>query len=184
MQQAIASLRTAEDVMAFFDRYIEYGSIDVDGNRLMNSLGGSDFRTKYRTTSLETSLSEQIGACIEQTNITRYLLMQMHIPCKTFCTRGYNADHPAPHDLYLVHCWTLAYIGENIVCIEHSDTEKQGIYVYETEVEAKSAVHQIFSDKFRHHGAVETTLVEYHDFVPGGLSFNEFNEWMNNNAIN
>ncbi len=179
MKTAISNLRRPEDIMKFFDDFFDYGCIDVDGVRHVDSLGGSDFRTKYRTLGLEDTLKHRIGACIEQTNATKYLLDLMRIDNRVFCTRGYNEEHRVPDDLYLVHCFTLAYFDGKVMNIEHSDSEMRGIYVYGTAEEAIRETHQLFSDKFIRHDASETTLHEYKGLIPGGLSFWEFNQHMN-----
>jgi len=178
MKKAIAELRRPEDIMCFLDGFIRYGCIDVDGVEHVNSLGGKDFRVKFRTLGLEDSLQYRIGACIEQANITKYLLNQMDVKSRTFCTRGYNDAHPAPDDLYLIHCYVLARFGDKVLNIEHSDSEKRGIYVYYSAEEAIRETHRIFSNKFILNGAVSTTLDEYEDFIPGGLSFHEVNQYI------
>lgn len=89
LDAAIAGLMTPEDVMRFFNQYFSYGCIDVNGVKYIDSLGGDGFRATYRTLSLEDSLKNRIGACIEQTNVTKYLLNMMGIENRTFCTRGY-----------------------------------------------------------------------------------------------
>lgn len=183
IEAVINALRKPEDIMTFFDNHFNYGCIDVDGVRHIDSLGGNDFREKYRTLSLEASLANQIGACFEQTNVTKFLLDNMSIKNKTLCTRGYNEEHKAPDDLYLVHCYTIAFYDNEVLCVEHSDSEKRGIYRYSSENKAFQELHKIFSDKFRAHGALDTSVVEYEELIPGGLTFSEFNQWMNSVGI-
>lgn len=179
MKIAISNLRQPEDIMSFFDNFFDYGCIDVDGVKHVDSLGGNDFRAKYRTLGLEDTLKYRIGACIEQANVTKYLLDQMGIKNRMFCTRGYSEEHKAPDDLYLVHCYILAYFGDKVLNIEHSDSELCGVYSYISAEEAIYETHKLFRDKFIRHGACETTLNEYTELVPGGLSFLEFNKHMN-----
>lgn len=183
MKEAIASLRTPEDIMQFFDSFISYGCIDVDGTEYIDSLGGHDFREKFRTLSLEDSLDKRIGACVEQANITKYLLNQMGVKSRMFCTRGYNKEHPAPDDLYLIHCYVLALFDNKVLNIEHSDGEKRGIYIFDSEEDAIRDTHRMFSEKFMLHGATETTLDEYETFIPGGLSFLDVSRYITENSI-
>lgn len=178
MDKTIANLRSPEDIMRFFDDFISYGCIDVNGMKHINDLGGHDFRPNYRTLSLEQSLDNRIGACIEQTNITRYLLERLGIRCRTFCTRAWNAEHPAPDDLYLVHCYPLAVYADRAVLIEHSHHVKRGIYTFPTETEAIEEMRRLFSDTSVIADATSSRQVEYTDYIPGGLSFLEFNRWM------
>jgi hypothetical protein len=181
---AISNLRQPEDIMSFFDNFLDYGCIDLDGVKYVDSLGENDFRTKYRTLGLEDTMKYRIGACIEQTNVTKYLLDRMGVKNRMFCTRGYSEEHKAPDDLYLVHCYTLAYFDDKVLNIEHSDSELRGIYSYISTEEAICETHKLFSDKFTRHGACETTLNEYTELIPGGLSFLEFNKYMNTITFN
>lgn len=178
MKHAISSLQQPEDIMRFFDKFIRYGCVDVDSVEHLDSLGGNDFREKFRTLGLEDALERRIGACIEQANITRYLFNEMGIQSRMFCTRGYNGEHQAPNDLYLIHCYVFGYFGNSVVNIEHSDSEKRGIYVYPSEEMAINETHKMFSDKFMSHGATSTTLDEYTQLIPGGLSFLEVNDYI------
>lgn len=182
LERAAANLKTPEDIMDFFREFISYGCVSSDGIRYEDSLGGAEFREKYRTLSLEDSLKEKIGACIEQTNITKYLLTQMNIKNRTFCVKGFNEVHQAPDDLYLVHCFTLAYIDGKVLNIEYSDSELRGIYVYESEEDAISQSYALFGGKFRKHGATETSLYAYTPYIPGGLTFDEFNRYISENG--
>lgn len=184
MGAAARALARPEDAMGFLDGFVEYGCIDADGVRHVDSLGGENFRAGFRTLSLSRSLEERIGACIEQTNITRYLLGRMGVACRTFCTRGYSAGHPAPHDAYLVHCFTIALPqGDGAMLVEHSDSEKRGVFRYADADEAIRGAHGIFAGKFAEHGATSFSLDEYEGYVPGGLSFADFVEFMNRASV-
>lgn len=183
LKARLSTLKQPEDVMKFFDDFIQYGCVDVDYKEHIDSLGGNEFREKYRTLGLEDTLKYKIGACIEQTNVTKFLLDCMKIRNRMFCTRGYNEEHKTLNDPYLVHCFTLAYYDDKVLNIEHSDSEKMGVYVYDTEKEAIEATHKIFSDKFISHGATRTELYEYFDFVPSRLSFLEFNKFISEHGI-
>lgn len=183
MKIAISGLRQPEDVMRFFDGFIRYGCVDVDGVEHIDSLGGADFREKFRTLGLEDALEHRIGACIEQANITKYLFDEMGIKSRMFCTRGYNKEHRAPNDLYLIHCYVLGYFGNCVLNVEHSDSEKRGIYTYQSVETAIRETHKMFSDKFMSHGATSTTLDEYIQLIPGGLSFLEVNNYITQIAL-
>lgn len=183
LTELIRQIKTPEDMMRFFDENITYGCIHVDGTRYEDSLGGHDFKEKYRTLSLEDSLSQRIGACFEQANISKYIYEVLGIPCKTFCTRGFTAEHPYPDDLYLVHCFVLGCWGDEVLNVEHSDSEKRGIYRYGTMEDAERETDKIFAAKFRLHDATETRVDEYDGYIPGGLTFLEFNQFVKENSI-
>ena len=73
LTEKIKEIKTPEDMMQFFDENIQYSCIHVDGKKYIDSLGGHDFREKFRTMSLEKSLEEQLGGCFEQANISKYV---------------------------------------------------------------------------------------------------------------
>lgn len=183
LTKKIKEIKTPEDMMRFFDENIVYGCIYVDGTRYVDSLGGHDFKEKYRILSLEDSLKNRIGACFEQANISKYIYEISGMMHKTMCTRGFTKEHPFPDDLYLVHCYVLGFWGDKVINVEHSDTEKRGIYIYSTLKEAMEETDKIFSEKFKLHGATETRVDEYSGYIPGGLTFLEFNEFVRDNAI-
>lgn len=182
MQNAVCGLKKTENIMDFMDIYINYGCVHANGNKYVDSLGGSDFYTNYRTLGLEESLEQRLGACIEQANIARYILVQNGVKNRMFCIRGYNDIHKAPNDLYLVHCFVLSYFDDKVFNIEHSDTEKRGIYQFATENDAIYETNKLFQNKFLSHGATSTILNEYFDYIPNGLSFSEFNRYINENS--
>lgn len=183
MDEKIKQIKTPEDMMRFFDENIQYGCIHVNGTKYIDSLGGSDFREMFRTMSLVDSLMHQLGGCFEQANIARYICETIGIPCHTFCTRGYSEEHPAPDDLYLVHCYVIGRWGERFINVEHSDTEKRGIYIYDTLNTALQETDKIFAQKFRLHGATETRADEYEGYIPGGLTFLEFNRFVMKHGV-
>ncbi|MBQ8081979.1 MAG: hypothetical protein IJ240_08780 [Clostridia bacterium] len=183
LTEKIKEIKTPEDMMQFFDENIQYSCIHVDGKKYIDSLGGHDFREKFRTMSLEKSLEEQLGGCFEQANISKYVYDMLGIPCHTFCTRGHSEEHPAPDDLYLVHCYVIGQWEDRFINIEHSDAEKRGIYAYYTLDDAVRAMDEIFSEKFKVHGATETRVDEYVGYIPGGATFLEFNQFVKENLV-
>ena len=58
------NIKTAKDVYQFIDENIEYGWIDNNGNKHLNTM--KEFRKIYRTMSIEEILKYKIGTCIEQ----------------------------------------------------------------------------------------------------------------------
>ena len=179
--EKVKTIDAPEDMLRFFDETIEYGCVHSDGKRYVDSLGGHDFKEKYRTLSLEDSLSNRIGACFEQANISKYIYEVLGIQHKTACTRGFTKEHPYPNDLYLVHCYVLGKWGNKVLNVEHSDTEKRGVYVYDSFEETMQETNAIFSEKFMLNGAEETRADEYTGYIPGGLTFLEFNQFVKDN---
>ena len=181
--KAIRRIASPDDMMKFFDENISYGCVHADGTRYVDSLGGSAFQEMYRTMSLEESLNNRLGICFEQANISKYIYEILGIPCRTFCTRGFTNEHPYPNDLYLVHCYVFGFWGDKVINVEHSDTEKKGIYIYDSIEDAVRETDKIFSEKFRLHGATETRADEYEGYIPGGLTFLEFNQFVKTHSV-
>ena len=68
----LEDIKTPEDILKFMDDNIQYGWIDVNGEKHIGNMKG--FRTLYRTSSLEETLQHKIGTCIEQVYLMKYLL--------------------------------------------------------------------------------------------------------------
>ena len=81
------NIKTPSDILNYMDN-IEYGYIDLNGEKHINSLKG--FRKNYRTLSIERILEYKIGTCIEQVLLMHELLNTLNIKNKMFCTRIYE----------------------------------------------------------------------------------------------
>ena len=88
---SIDDIRTPEDILSFLDENIQYGYVDINGEKHINDLKG--FRSLYRTSSLEDTLSTGVGTCIEQVNLMHVLLNKLNIPNRMFCTRVYEDNN-------------------------------------------------------------------------------------------
>lgn len=84
------NLKNPQDVYEFLDNNIEYGWIDVFGNKHLNTM--KEFRRIYRTMSIDEILEHKIGTCIEQVNLMHYLLNRINIKNKMFCCRIFEPD--------------------------------------------------------------------------------------------
>jgi hypothetical protein len=69
----INEIRCSQDVYRFMTDNIEYGWIDINGNKHLNTM--KEFRKVYRTMSIEEILKYKIGTCIDQVNLIHYLLV-------------------------------------------------------------------------------------------------------------
>ena len=68
----LCDIKNTQDVYQFIDENIEYGWIDINGNKHLNTM--KEFRKIYKTLSIDEILKYKVGTCIEQVNLMHYLL--------------------------------------------------------------------------------------------------------------
>ncbi len=78
-------INCSQDVYQFMCDNIEYGWIDINGNKHLNTMKG--FRRIYRTMSIDEILKYKIGTCIEQVNLMHYFLNKINVKNKMYCCR-------------------------------------------------------------------------------------------------
>lgn len=171
---SIDDIRTPEDILSFLDENIQYGYVDINGEKHINDLKG--FRSLYRTSSLEDTLSTGVGTCIEQVNLMHVLLNKLNIPNRMFCTRVYednNFNNPNAEEH--MHCFILYYMNGKVYQLEHPDQDNKGIYEYNSESEAIAETNKRY---IKMSGGVYRPVTEFFDVKPG-LTFKEFNDHIN-----
>ena len=135
----LENIKTAKDVYEFMDKNIEYGWIDYNGNKHLNTM--KEFRRLYRTLSIEEILNYKIGTCIEQVYLMHYLLDKLNIKNKMFCCRIFEPDdYGNLEEEEHMHCFLLYYENEKVYHMEHPNFEKKGIYEYNSENEAINTI--------------------------------------------
>jgi hypothetical protein len=172
--EKINDIKTPEDILEFMKRNIKYGYIDLNGEKHINTLKG--FRTQYRTLTVEDTIKNGIGTCIEQVNLMHYLLDNINIPNKMFCTRIVEKGEMDPDAEEHMHCFLLYYIGDKVFQIEHPNPEKVGIYEYTNEEDAIKKINDYYIEMS---GGILRPVTEF-EKVPPNLSFKEFNDYINN----
>lgn len=128
------NIKTPSDILNYMDN-IEYGYIDLNGEKHINSLKG--FRKNYRTLSIEQILEYKIGTCIEQVLLMHELLNTLNIKNKMFCTRIYECGEINDDQEKHLHCFILYYNETGVHQIEHPNGERKGIYDFTDENNAK-----------------------------------------------
>ena len=83
-------IKCAQDVYQFLEDNIEYGWIDINGQKHLNTM--KEFRRIYRTMSIKEILEHKIGTCIEQVNLMHYLLNKINVKNKMYCCRIFEPD--------------------------------------------------------------------------------------------
>lgn len=166
------NIKTPQDILQFMDN-IEYGYIDLSGNKHIGNLKG--FRKEYRTLNIEQTINNKIGTCIEQVWLMRYLLNKLSIPNKMFCTRIYESGVITDDEDAHMHCFILYYDDTGVHQIEHPNGERKGIYNFSSEEDAIEQINKIYIEMA---GGVSRPVTEFFD-VPEGISFKEFNGYIN-----
>jgi len=170
----LEDVKTPEDILKFMDDNIQYGWIDVNGEKHIGNM--KNFRRLYRTMSLEETLKYGMGTCVEQVYLMKYLLDNLGIKNKMFCTRIYEGrDFNNLEEEEHMHCFLLYYIGDKVFQIEHPNWERVGIYEYESEEDAISKINQIYIEMAE---GKARPVTEYSE-VPVGISFKELNCYIN-----
>lgn len=164
------NLTTPSELMNFMNHNITYGWIDKLGDKHLNNLKG--FRKNYRISSINEMLKTGLGTCIEQAKMIKYFFDKMGIENKLYCHRSYETDENFDKEVRM-HCFVLFKQNNNWYHFEHSNRPKRGIHEYET---VSTAITDITSG-FEEHGDIRK-LTEI-DSIPDGLTFKEFNEYVN-----
>ena len=98
-----------------------------------------------------------------------------NIKNKMFCTRIYESGNKGENEEEHLHCFILCYKNDKVYQIEYPNSEKKGIYEFESEKEALLKINKFYEETS---GATERVLTEY-KYVPIGISFSEFNNCIN-----
>lgn len=78
----IENIKTPEDILEFMNENIEYGWIDINGNKHIREM--KNFRRLYKVSSINETLSSKLGTCIEQVYLMHNLLDKINVPSKMF----------------------------------------------------------------------------------------------------
>lgn len=171
----IEDIKTPEDILHYFEENIQYGWLDL--NKQQHIMTMKDFRRLYRTVSIEETIKNGMGICIEQIHLMHYLFDKIGVKNKMFCCRIYEPDDYSnlEEDEHM-HCFLLYYLNDKVYHMEHPNFNRSGIYEYNSEIEAISAIVNYYVEL---RGGKDSPTKEFFD-VPVGLSFQEFNSYINN----
>ena len=170
----ISDIKTPNDILSFMNDNIKYGWVDINNDEHINNM--KEFRKLYRTSSIDETLEHKIGTCIEQVYLMHTLLNKINIPNKMFCTRVYEGKdfNDLEADEHM-HCFLLYYLNNKVYQIEHPNWERIGIYEFDSE---ENAIEEINNYYVKKSGGVPRPITEFYEVEPG-LSFKEFNEYIN-----
>lgn len=171
----INEIKTPEDILEYMKKNIKYGWFDIYNKKHFKTL--KQFRRLYRTASLEETIKSKMGCCVEQVLLMSYLLDQINIPNKMFCTRVYEGEdfNDLDSDEHL-HCFVLYYQNDKVYHIEHPNWEHIGIFEYKDEETAIKEINKIYEEMVNGTARPVTEFKE----IPTGLTFKELNLYINN----
>ena len=171
----INEIKTPQDILEFMNENIEYGWLDTDNKEHIKTM--KDFRKLYRTSSIDETINHKIGTCIEQVYLMHDLLNRINIPNKMFCTRVYEGkDFNNLEAEEHMHCFVLYFQIGKVYQIEHPNWEKIGIYEFDSEDDAIKEINDYYVKMAEGKSRPVTEFFE----VESGISFKEFNEYINN----
>ena len=173
-RMSIDNIKTPEDVLQFMVDNISYGWLDTSFEKHIGTM--KNFRRLYRTSSLEETLNNKIGTCIEQVNLMSYLLKKIGLQTKMFCTRIYEGENfnDLDSDEHM-HCFVLYYLNGKVYHMEHPNWERIGIYKYDSEEQAINSINDYYINMS---GGKSRPITEFFE-IKSGLSFKEFNIYIN-----
>lgn len=184
---SISKIKTPEDILEFMKENIKYGWVGSDGKIRVNTM--EDFREYYRTSSLEDTLKNGVGTCIEQVYLMHELMNSINIPCKMYCTRMYEDENF--NDLKAatrMHCFLLYFIDDKVFQIEHPNYQRVGIHEYTSEEDAIKKIVDIYETMMKEEYKEKNLSVPASGFrrittsfeeVPVGISYKDFNVYIN-----
>ena len=161
-------LKTPEELMKFLDDNMTYGWLDSNNQKHINTL--SHVREKYRTSSVEEILDSGLYTCIESAKLIKLFFDKIGLENKLYCHRTYEDEDNFDKSIKM-HCFVLFKKDDHWYHFEHSMTPIKGIHKYESVEEALDNITSKWDKN-------ERQLVEI-DNIPDGLSFKEFNQYVN-----
>lgn len=162
-------LNTDSQLMEFMNCNITYGWIDRCKGKHLNNLKG--FRESYRVSSIDEILQTGLGTCIEQAKLIKFFFDRIGLENKLYCYRRYETEENFDKEVRM-HCFVLFKFNDMWYHFEHANRPKRGIHKYSSLEEAINA------EVDRHDESDIRELTEILD-IPDGLSFKEFNEYVN-----
>ena len=171
----IKDITSPEDLLEFMKENIKYGWLDINGEEHIGNL--KNFRSLYRTSTIEETLQHGIGTCIEQVYLMSHILNKLNIKNKMFCTRIYEGeDFNNQEEEEHMHCFLLYYIDNKVYQIEHPNWEKIGIYEYPSEEQAIKEINDYYIKMSK---GKSRPVTQFNEVEPN-LSFKQFNMYINN----
>jgi len=166
----IEDIKTPNELLEYMNKNIRYGWLDENNQEHIDTM--KEFRNRYRTLTIEETLLNHLGTCIEQTNLEMAVMEKLAIPYKAFCLRSYKDDVRIIDPK--MHCFLLFFIDDKCYHFEHSNPEVRGIHEYKNE---DSAMQEILAYYQARDQGKTRQLLEIHE-VPAGLSWEDWNSYL------
>lgn len=153
---------------------ISYGWKELSGHIHLRNM--ENIRTLYCTSSLEDTLENKCGTCVEQALLMKYLLNKIGIETNLFCARIYGDETivDASKDVHM-HCFVLYNLNGKIYHMEYSNYKTKGIREYNS---FEDAINTIKSYYEKIDNGTVREITEF-STVDSGLSFKELNLYIN-----
>ena len=162
-------LNSDTDLMNFMNQNITYGWKDFNQGLHFNNLKG--FRENYRISSINEILETGLGTCIEQAKMIKFFFDKIGLENKLYCHRSYETEENFDKEVKM-HCFVLFKYNDSWYHFEHSNRPERGIHKYDS---IESAIGNITSGFGKKDIRKLTEISE----IPSGLTFKEFNDFVN-----
>ncbi len=164
-------LQTSEELFDYMNKNILYGWRDFDG--LIHYDTMTSYRTVYRTSSVEDTIKNGFGSCIEQTQMEKAFFDKLGIQSKMFALRNYALEPQTTNEVRM-HCFLLFESAGKWYHFEHANSSMPGIHQYDS---LDAALKKIVSYYKERDNGQSRRLDEF-DNIPAGLSFRQVNEYL------
>ncbi len=165
-----SDIKNQNELMNYMDMNISYGWIDKSGEKHVNTLDG--FRESYRTSSIDESLEYKVGTCIEQAAIIKSFFDKIGLENKMYCFRRYETTENFDKEVKM-HCFVLFRYQDNWYHFEHSNSDNKGIHKY-------NSIEDAIKKEIERHEKTDIRELTEIPSIPSGLTFKEFNQYVNN----
>ena len=161
-------IKTPDELMTFLEQNINYGWIDKNGKKFLNTL--TKVREKSILSSMDDVFKTGLATCAETSKLIKTCLDRLGYTTKLYSYRAYETEDNFDKTIKM-HCFVL-YKKENKWChFEYSMTPIKGQTVYKTLEEALTKITSMWNKN-------ERELAEIDD-IPEHITFKEFNLYIN-----
>lgn len=172
VKEEFNDLSTEQELLDYMNKNVLYGWKDYNGLFHYDTM--EDFRNSYRTSSVEETIANNIGTCIEQSRMENELFTKIGLRSKMFALRSYELEERSDQEVKM-HCFCLFEKDNKIYHFEHSNPLIPGIYEYASEEDALESICEYYRKRDK---GKNRRLNEFTE-VPEGISFREFNQYLN-----
>jgi len=176
-------VKTPERLMLFLDQNFEYGVIDNNGNKHLDS-NSDQFQvvcnTQWKLRPVEEILKDGVGHCYDQVEIEREWFTKNGFNVKTFWISAYQEEI---ENSGFSHTYLIYQDNDVWKLFEHADFSNKGIYTFKNVGDAVKwqAVRQIqFAENCIEPLKQYKTCIKEYNKPPTNINMQEFLQFIDN----